>query len=130
MSTEVADPNVVDAVLEAENARITAINQADWDTASQFLGEDLTYTHMNGLMQNKAENIEGTRARPRTYRRSDLSVRVIGEVAVMNGMIDVDMHPSADRTAERLHGRVVQVWAYRDGRWQMIVFQATAVPTD
>jgi hypothetical protein len=125
------DEQVIVEVLATEGDRLAAIHAADWSRLSELLGEDLTYTHMSGLFENKEENILGLHARPRTYERRDLVVRPLGDVAVMNGLIDVAMPELPDGTPARaLHGRVVQVWARRDGRWQMIVFQATAVPAD
>lgn len=123
--------DVAEAVLQAEQRRLAAIHQADWVALDQLSADDLTYTHMSGMIQNKPEYMQDMREKPRTYRRSDLRVRLFGDVAVMNGMLDVDMRASADGTpARRLHGRTVQVWALRDGRWQMVAFQATAVPTE
>lgn len=132
MSTTVSsDETVIAEVLAAEEARLAAIHASDWNALERFLGEDLTYTHMSGKIDTKAENIEGLKNGPRTYKRSDLRVRPYGNFAVMNGILDVTMLPLPDGTpGNLLHGRVVQVWVRRDDRWQMIVFQATAVPLD
>ena len=55
--------------------------------------------------------------------------RAFGDVAVMNGGFEATMAPLPDGTPERkLVGRALQVWAKREGAWQMIAFQATAVP--
>jgi ketosteroid isomerase-like protein len=125
------DERVVKEILEAEEARLTAIHTSDWSRLSELLGDDLTYTHMSGLFENKAENIVALQARPRVYTREDLVVRPFGDVAVLDGLLHVAMPPSPDGTpARHLHGRAVQVWARRDGRWQMVVFQATSLPSN
>jgi ketosteroid isomerase-like protein len=122
------DEQVVKEILGAEEERLAAIHASDWSRLSELVGDDLTYTHMSGLFENKHENMEGLKSRSRTYRREDLVVRPYGDVAVLNGLIHVSMDASADGTpARELHGRVVQVWVRRDGRWQMVVFQATAL---
>jgi hypothetical protein len=96
---------------------------------NDFLGSDLTYTHMNGKIETKAENLAAMKAVSRSYKRWDLKVRAFGDLAVMNGGFEATMAPLPDGTPERkLVGRVLQVWAKRDGAWQMIAFQATAVP--
>jgi hypothetical protein len=129
VASDTADKVVVAEVLAAEEARIAAIHAADWDLLSDFLGSDLTYTHMNGKLENKAENLAALQAVSRSYKRSDLQVRTFGDIAVMNGGFEATMAPLPDGTPERkLTGRAIQVWAKRDGAWQMIAFQATAVP--
>jgi ketosteroid isomerase-like protein len=125
------DEQVVKEILEAEEQRLAAIHASDWSRLGELLGDDLTYTHMSGLFENKEENIAGLKARPRTYKREGLVVRPFGDVAVLGGLLHVVMEAAGDGTPARtLHGRVVQVWARRDGRWQMVVFQATALPSE
>jgi ketosteroid isomerase-like protein len=127
--TTASDETIAAEVLAAEEARIAAVHAGDWERLSDFLGSDLTYTHMNGKIENKAENLAAMKAVSRSYKRSDLKVRAFGDVAVMNGGFEATMAPLPDGTPERrLVGRALQVWAKREGAWQMIAFQATAVP--
>jgi len=129
VTSDIADEVIVAEVLAAEEARIAAIHAADWDRVSDFLGSDLTYTHMNGKLETKAENLAAMQTATRSYKRSDLKVRTFGDIAVMNGGFEATMAPLPDGTPERkLIGRAIQVWAKRDGAWRMIAFQATAVP--
>jgi ketosteroid isomerase-like protein len=124
-----SDETIVAEVLAAEEARIAAVHAADWERLSDFLGSDLTYTHMNGKIETKAENLAAMKAASRSYKRSELKVRTFGDVAVMNGGFEATMPPLPDGTPERtLVGRALQVWAKREGAWRMIAFQATAVP--
>jgi len=126
--TSSSDETTVAEVLAAEEARIAAVHAGDWERLSDFLGGDLTYTHMSGKIETKAENLASTKAVSRSYKRSDLKVRPFGDMAVMNGGFEATMAPLPDGTPERkLVGRALQVWAKRDGAWQMIAFQATAV---
>ena len=125
------DEQTVKEILQAEEDRLAAIHASDWSRLSELLGDDLTYTHMSGLFENKDENLAALKERPRVYKREGLAVRSFGDVAVLDGLIHVTMDPSPDGTPGRqLHGRVVQVWVRRDGRWQMVVFQATALPAE
>jgi ketosteroid isomerase-like protein len=128
--TTSSDESIVAEVLAAEEARIAAVHAGDWERLGDFLGEDLTYTHMSGKIETKDENLAAMKAVPRSYKRSDLKVRTFGDLALMNGGFEATMAPLPDGTPERtLVGRVLQVWAKREGAWQMIAFQATAVPT-
>ena len=127
--TTSSDETIVAEVLAAEEGRIAAVHAGDWERLGEYLGSDLTYTHMNGKFENKAENLAAMKAVSRSYKRSDLKVRTFGDVAVMNGGFEATMAPLPDGTPERkLVGRALQVWAKRDGAWQMIAFQATAIP--
>jgi hypothetical protein len=128
MSTS-SDETIIAEVLAAEEGRIAAVHAGDWERLGEYLGSDLTYTHMNGKFENKDENLAAMKAVSRSYKRSDLKVRAFGDVAVMNGGFEATMAPLPDGTPERiLVGRAIQVWAKREGAWQMIAFQATAIP--
>jgi ketosteroid isomerase-like protein len=123
------DETTISEVLAAEDERIAAIHAGDWDRVGEFLGDDLSYTHMSGKLENKAENMAQNAAVRRSYKHTDILVRPFGDTAVMNSGLEVTVAPLPDGTPERLLlGRAIQVFAKRDGKWQMIAFQATAVP--
>jgi ketosteroid isomerase-like protein len=119
----------IEEVLAAEAARMTAIDARDWPALEMILGDDLSYVHSDtGIYEDKEANLVTLKASPRSYKRRDLKVRPYGDVAVMTGEIDITIDALADGTAEQhIFSRATQVWIHRDGRWQMIVFQATMI---
>ena len=124
-----ADQQVIDEVLEAEYARLRAIDEHDFDAHDLLIADDLSYVHSDtGEYQDKPALIERLHNSPRSYKRRDLRVRLYDDIAVMTGEIDItiDAIPGAS-DEQHVFSRATQVWIHRDNRWQMIVFQATMI---
>ena len=121
------DQEVVDEVLATEAARLHAIDIHDWEALDQILGEDLSYVHSDtGQFEDKAANFATLKASPRHYVRHDLVVRPYGDVAVLTGEIDITIEAIENVSPEQhIFSYATQVFVKRDGRWQMVVFQAT-----
>lgn len=127
--TNDADQQVIDEVLAAEASRLRAIKARDWDALNQLLGDDLSYVHSDtGRYEDKAANLVTLHESPRSYVRRDLKVRPYGDVAVLTGEIDITIDAIENISPEQhIFSFATQVWVRRDGRWQMIVFQATMI---
>jgi ketosteroid isomerase-like protein len=123
------DQKVIDEVLAAEAERLHAIRTRDWDALDLILGDDLSYVHSDtGLYEDKAANLATLHASPRSYVRRDLRVRPYGDVAVLTGEIDITIDAIENVSPEQhIFSFATQVWVQRDGRWQMVVFQATMI---
>ena len=121
------DQQVIDEVLEAEAARLHAIDSRDWAALDLLIGDDLSYVHSDtGQYEDKASNMTTLQASPRSYVRRDLKVRPYGDVAVMTGEIEITVDAISNVSPERhIFSFATQVWVKREGRWQMVVFQAT-----
>jgi ketosteroid isomerase-like protein len=115
-------------VLQADAARAKALVENDVDALEQLLGDDLTYVHSNGMLDTKASYVgslrEG-RSRYLTMDMTDVSVRPLGDVALINARFDArvqvgdrEVHPNA---------RVLIAYVKRDGRWQMIAWESTSI---
>lgn len=122
-----ADQRVIDEVLAAEAARLRAIDTRDWAALDLLIGDDLSYVHSDtGLYEDKAANLATLHVSPRSYVRRDLRVRPYGDVAVLTGEIDITIDAIENVSPEQhIFSFATQVWVKRDGRWQMVVFQAT-----
>jgi hypothetical protein len=108
-------------VRRAEHERCRAISEQDWPALERVLADDLTHTHMQGRVDDKPALLENLRRRPRTVRRGELTVRVYGEVAVMNGRQYLDM---GDGETEN---EAIQVWQRSEDGWCQVAFQASPV---
>jgi ketosteroid isomerase-like protein len=124
-----ADQRVIDEVLAAEAARLRAIDTRDWAALDLLIGDDLSYVHSDtGLYEDKAANLATLHVSPRSYVRRDLQVRPYGDVAVLTGEIDITIDAIENVSPEQhIFSFATQVWVKRDGRWQMVVFQATMI---
>jgi hypothetical protein len=108
-------------VLAAEEARCRAIAEEDWDALSAIVGDDFDYTHSNATHQGKEAWIAGLRERRREVIRDDLAVRVLGDIALVSGgTVYRYAEPFIGDSHFGVHLDVLQVFARRDGRWQVI----------
>ncbi len=118
-------------VLQAETDRFAAMVKADEPALKKLLSDDLTYTHSSGLFQNKAQFIADVKSGAIKYvsvtpSESDWKVRVLGNVAVVNGLAAVHVVDHGNDVSFRL--RYTTVHTNRSGYWQMIAWEATRLP--
>jgi hypothetical protein len=110
-----------------EQLRAAAV-KADTAVLERLLAEDYVTTNQNGLTRTKAEVIADSKsgaAKTESLSLDNVKVRVYGDAAVL----------TADRTAKsRLRGqdtsgrqREIRVFVKRNGRWQAVAMQTTAI---
>ncbi len=123
MSNEMAE------VEAAEDRRWAAQLGADTEALAELLADELAYTHSNGLVDTKASFLEAIANEVFDYRsadRTDVTVAMVGETAVITGR--VAMLVVAGGREVNLDSRYSAVWAHRDGRWQFVCWQSTPIP--
>lgn len=113
----------VERLLAQEQERCRAISEQDWAALEAILDEDLTHTHMNGLVHDKAAYLEHVQRRPRRTERGDLAVRIYGDTAVVNGRM---FNQTAEGEAP-VEAEVMQVWVRHGETWKQAAFQASRV---
>lgn len=117
-------------VLEAEQARIAALVADDHAALDRLLSSDLTYTHSNAVVDTKAEFMDSLisgRLKYRSLEHGDQQVRFYGDTALLTGVTRVF---STSQGAEvRLTLRFTIVYVHQSGRWQMVAWQSTRVPS-
>ena len=90
------------------------------------LGEDLSYTHSNGLVQDRAQFlaalVSGT-LRYESMAPSDVRVRLYGPAGVVTGRLD--MKVVLDGQENVIAARYTAVYVRRDGRWQLVAWQSS-----
>jgi uncharacterized protein (TIGR02246 family) len=113
-----------------EQQRIAAMTSLDTKALEQLLADDLTYTHSGGQIQTKREFLDMLRSADLRYEKMDedgVTVRVVGDAAVLTGTANVLVKPK-DQDTRHLHIRWIDVYARRNGRWQMLAWQSTLLP--
>ncbi len=98
-------------------------------THDAFWAEDLIYTSSNGTRFGKAEilaGFDGDDAEPAAvaYRAEDVDIRVLGDTAIVAFRL-VGEPTDADIVLNYLN---TGTFAFRDGRWQVVAWQATKIP--
>lgn len=120
--------SVGDSVRALESQRAQALLKADTVALSQLVADDFVEISRFGTLRTKADNMReiasGT-LKLTAVRYDSLSVRVYGDVAVLQG--------TADNTGI-FHGfpftgkiRYTRVFVRRDGRWRAVAMQQTSM---
>lgn len=118
-----------DAVKAAELRRFEVTTGKDYTTLATLLGDDLVYTHSSAAVDSKASFLESLTSGRVTYKAikpTDLQVRVFGDLAIIHGVAAMNVDANGQAIVNTL--RFTDVWARRDGRWQMIAWQSTRLP--
>lgn len=115
-----------DDVLTAINTRYNAMVSQDMAMYARTLADDITLYSPIGTTSNKSELIvqmgPGGTDRMLSYELINPVIHIYGNTATANGVVKVN---SISRGKEiSLQTRFLDVWTYRDGRWQLLARQA------
>ena len=116
-------------VRRAERERFAAMLKADVGALDKLLGADLTYTHGDGRVIDKAAFISDFKTGAFKYvtiEPNDMTVRVFGDVAVVTG--GAAMHVVNNGADANIKIRYTDVHVRRNGSWQMVAWEATRLP--
>ena len=116
-------------VQKAEKDRFDAMVKADAGALDKLLGAELSYTHSNAQVQDKAgfiSDIRGKNIRYVSIEPSDVHVVVLGTTAVVTGGAAIHVIENGDDLTIKV--RYTDVHINRRGEWQMVAWQATRVP--
>ena len=118
-------------ILDVEAARIDAMVREDIAALERILADDLTYVHSGGRVDDKAAFLDVIRSQRSHYLGVDYSatsVVICGKAAALvRGRAQIRLQRD---TGERPSYPVwfLDVYEKRDGRWQMVAWQATRAP--
>lgn len=114
------------AILALDSVRANALIQRDFTTLNSVLGNDLTYIHASGLIENKAEFLAQLMSNKRRYisiQTSDASVRALSQVAIITARSEIRVVHEGQENDLSL--RITEVYEKRAGKWQLIAYQST-----
>ena len=104
-----------------EQERCQAISKPDLTALGNLLADDYLHVHTSAATMDKSTYLKSLGNSPRnTYRGDDVTVRVYGDVAVMNGT-QFNKSPKGDI----LEMFITQAWVKKSGTWKLASFQAT-----
>lgn len=113
----------------AEDARYKAQMGDDYATLETLLGDDLVYTHSSAAVDTKKSYIEAMRSgavKYKSMKRSEVTVRTYGCVAVLTGRADFVVSSKGQESPSAL--RFHSTWVKRSGGLQFVSWQSTRVP--
>ena len=115
----------MDEIIALENRRTKAMIAGDVDALNEILADDLIYTHTTARIDTKSSFIDAISSGRSNYRSielEDVNVRQFGDTAVVTG------HAKFHVGDNNFEARFTDVYAKRNGAWQMVAWQATRMP--
>jgi hypothetical protein len=123
------NPVSSDEALKAEDVRYAAQMNNDFATMDKLFSSDLVYIHTSSVLDDKASFIESMRSGTVKYkvmRRSDVTVRTFGCVAIINGIGNYDVRVKENDMNIVL--RFTSIWQKKDNALEFISWQSTRIP--
>jgi hypothetical protein len=118
-----------DEALKAEDARYAAQMGNDFAAMDKLFSQDLVYIHTSSVLDNKASYIESMRSGTVKYkvmRRSEVTVRALGCMAIINGIGNYDVRVKDNDINVVL--RFTSIWHKKDNALEFISWQSTRIP--
>jgi hypothetical protein len=118
------------AVLKADADRFTAMLKADAAALEKLLAPELSYTHSNAAVQNKAEFISDIKTGKIKYlsvEPTDRKASIFGNAAIVTGGAAVHVIQNGNDLTFKI--RYTNAHVKRAGGWQMVAWQATRLPS-
>lgn len=124
-----ADKSIENEIRRLETARCRALVAGNISEVESLVGDDLVHIHGNGKVDNKTSYIRMMALDVRFLRaeRTQLDVRVYGDVAVATGPLQQSIQPTGSDQRINLHIMTTQVWRQAAGAWKLVSFQATNI---
>ncbi len=120
----VNDPTLI----RLTTARVVADFKADRAALDTLLADDVAYGRSSGVLDNKTEVLKevgpGGPYELDYLTPDSLRARRFASSGVVNGILNVKL--KAQKSPYRI--RFTDVWALRNGKWQLVSFQATRLP--
>ena len=116
---------LLDEIIALENRRVEAMTKGDANALDEILADDLIYTHSTARIDTKASFIEAItsgRSNYRSVERKDVNVRQFGDSAVVTG------HAKFHVGDNKFEARFIDVYAKRNGSWQMVAWHSNKLP--
>lgn len=122
-------PVTAEEALASEDARYAAQTGDDFGAMRKLIGDDLVYIHSSAVVDNKTTYIDSMKSgavKYRVMRRSDVTVRTYGCIAIISGLGNFDVTVKGQDLAVEI--RFHSVWAKRDRGLEFISWEATRTP--
>ena len=118
-----------DMVIELDRKRMTAMAEKDIATLNELIADDLVYTHSSARLDTKQSLIGNMESGSTVYTSvvpSDVKAQDLGDSVVLTGSCRISVNSSGN--AMSFGVRFTDVYARRNGKWQMVTWQSTRTP--
>ena len=117
-------------VIDLDRKRMRAMAAKDVETLEDLLADDLVYTHSSARLDTKKSLIRAMVSGSTVYTSvepSDVKAQDLGDTVVLTGIAHIKV--VSNGTPNAFGVRFTDVYTRRDGRWQMVTWQSTRLPT-
>ena len=122
-----------DQLRATERTRLHALVVADTATARKLIAPDFQLINPGGGTSGRDEYMDDIKAGVIDYLvfepSSPITVRLYGDSAALRYQVSFDLIVGGD-THVTHQGWITELWERRQGRWQIVWEQATAIPND
>ena len=118
-------------IIDLDRKRMQAMSEKDLATLDALLADDLIYTHSSARVDTKQSLIANMKSGATVYSSiepSDVKAQDLGSAVVLTGVARIRVTSGGKPNAFAV--RFTDAYAKRSGRWQMVVWQSTRLPTD
>ena len=119
------------AVRDAERALYRAMVEKDFEAIENMLTKDHLYVHSTAVTESKAGYLKGLKRDLYDYKcvtSRGVKTYIHGNVAVQTGICDMAVS-TAGNPVELIHLQFALVWVKKAGLWQLLLRQATRIPS-
>lgn len=116
-------------IIELDRKRMDAMGAKDIAFLSEVLGDDLLYVHSSARLDTKESLIGNMQSGSTVYQSvipSDVTARDFGDSVVLTGIARIKVNSGGN--AMNFGVRFTDIYAKRNGKWQMVVWQSTKLP--
>ena len=116
-------------IIDLDKKRMQAMAAKDVATLEAVLADDLVYAHSSARLDTKKSLIDNMTSGSTVYtgvEPSDVKAQDLGDTVVLTGVAQFKV--SVNGAPNAFGVRFTDVYARRDGRWQMVTWQSTRLP--
>ena len=116
-------------VIDLDRKRMQAIAAKDVATLEAVLADDLVYAHSSARLDTKRSLIDAMMSGATVYtgiEPSDVKAQDLGDAVVLTGIARIKV--VSNGTPNAFGVRFTDVYAKRNGGWQMVTWQSTRLP--
>jgi ketosteroid isomerase-like protein len=116
-------------IIDLDKKRMQAMASKDFATLNSVLADDLIYAHSSARLDTKQSLIGNMQSGATVYTSvepSEVKAQDLGDAVVLTGIAQIKV--VSNGTPNSFGVRFTDIYAKRDGRWQMVTWQSTRLP--
>lgn len=122
-------PDNAQMIISLDKQRMQAMAAKDLTFLDAVLADDLIYTHSSARLDTKQSLIGNMQSGSTVYTSvepSEVTAQDLGDAVVLTGVARIKV--VANGAPNAFGVRFTDIYAKRNGRWQMVAWQSTRLP--